>query len=303
MSVNLPTHYAQQFSTNVQLLLQVKGSKLRQAVMTGSHVGKQASPVDQLGAVAATKVTTRFATMPRTDAPTDRRWVFPKDYDVNQLIDSFDKLRMITDPKSAYVENAVYALGRAMDDEIIDAFFTTTSKTGVDGSTNTTFLSGNVVGVNTGGTDSGMNVAKLRAGKKLLMGHQVDLDNDPIYCAITAKEHDELLNEIQVISSDFNGGDRPVLKEGKVDRFLGINFIHCERLATSALGTDDQSGSSTQIPMWAKSGMYLGLWEDFTTKVSQRDDIQSLPWQVYALSTFGSTRLEEKKVVKIWCQI
>ena len=160
-----------------------------------------------------------------------------------------------------------------------------------------------MVGVNTGGTDSGLNVPKLRAGKKLLMSHEVDLDNDPVYCAITAKESDELLNEIQIISSDFNGADRPVLTDGKVTRFLGINFIHCERLVTAAAGTDDQSGSSTQIPMWAKSGMYLGIWEEIEKDISRRNDLQGIPWQAYLKMSVGATRLEEKKVVKIWCQV
>lgn len=302
MSVNLANNYAYQFSSNLQLLLQTKGSKLRQAVTTGSHVGSQASPVDQVGAINATKVTTRFANMPRTDAPTDRRWAFPVDYDVNQMVDSFDKLRLLIDPSSVYSTNAMYALGRAIDDEIIAQIFGT-NKTGLVGGTSTSFLTANVVGVNTGGTDSGMNVSKLRAARKILAGNEVDLDNDPIYCAITAKEADDLLNEIQVISSDFNGATAPVLTDGKVTRFLGINFIHCERLAVSSLGTDDQSGSSTAIPMWAKSGMYLGLWNDIQTDVSPRKDVQGIPWQVYAKATIGATRLEEKKCIKIWCQI
>lgn len=302
MTVNAASLYGRQFSTNVNLLLQIKGSKLRQAVMSGSHVGSQASPVDQVASIAATRVTTRFATMPRTDAAVDRRWVFPVDYDVNQLIDSFDKLRMLSDPESTYVTNAYYALGRAMDDEIISAMFGSAA-TGVQGASSTSFLAGNVVPVNTGGTDSGINVPKLRYGKKLLMGHEVDIDNDPIFCAITAKEHDELLNEIQIISSDFNGADRPVLVEGRVTRFLGINFIHCERLAVSSLGTDDQSGSSTAIPMWAKSGMYMGIWNDIEANVSIRNDLQGLPYQAYCKETIGATRLEEKKIVKIWCQI
>jgi hypothetical protein len=301
MSVNLPSHYVQQFSTNTNLLLQQKGSKLKGAVMTGSHVGKQASPVDQFGSVEAQRVTARFAPMGRVDAAVDRRWVFPVDYDLPQMIDTFDKLRLITDPESVYVTNAVYGMGRAMDAEIIGGFFND-AKTGEQGATTTTFLAGNVVAVNTGGTDSGLNVPKLRAGKKLLMGHQVDIDNDPIYCAITSKEHDELLNEIQIISSDFNGADRPVLKDGKVTRFLGIEFIHCELLATLAAGTDDQGGSSTAIPMWAKSGMYLGTWQDIQSSVSKRNDLQGEPWQAYVIGTFGATRLEEKKIVKIWCQ-
>ncbi len=298
MSANIPQQYTISFSTNVSLLLQQKGSKLRGLVMEGPHVGKQASPVDQVGAVNASKVVTRFGAKGRTDAPLDRRWVFPVDYDLNQLIDTFDKLRLVTDPESQYVTNAVYAMGRAMDDEILANIFAA-SKTGEQGSTSTAFLAANVVGVNTGGTASNMNVAKIRAGKRLLLSYEVDFDNDPVFMAISSDEHDALLNEIQVISSDFNGADKPVLSEGKVQRFLGVNFIHCERVNNND-GTDDQSGTSTPIPMWAMSGMYLGVWKDAETNVSKRNDLSGEPFQAYILGTFGATRLEEKKVIKIW---
>lgn len=298
MADNLSTLYVQQFSTNVQLLLQQKGSRLRGAVMTGSHVGAQASPVDQIQPVTANKVTQRFAPMPRVDALLDRRWAFPVDYDLNQMVDSFDKLRLLQDPSSHLVQNAVYALGRAQDEEIIGAFFGTAA-TGQEGATSTSFLSANIINVDQGSTGaSGMSVAKLRAAKKILMQNYVDLDSDPIYCAITAKQHDDLLAEVQVIDADYNGG-KPVLEDGKIMRFLGINFIHTELLAT---GTDNLSGTSTLVPIWAKSGMYLGLWNDIQTNVSMRDDIQGMPYQAYAKGTFGATRLDEKRVIEVYCR-
>jgi hypothetical protein len=302
MSINVPTHYVMQFSTNVNLLLQTKGSKLRGAVTSASYVGKQASPVDQIGAVAAQRVTNRFAPMGRVDAPTDRRWVFPVDYDLPQMIDAFDKLRLITDPESTYVTNAVYALGRAMDDEIMAAFFGT-AKTGEQGATSTTFSSTQVVGLNTGGTNSNLNVSKLREAKRILMANEVDFDVEQVYCVVDSTNHDALLNEVQIISSDFNGGDRPVLKEGRVTRFLGINFIHAERINRQT-GTDDQTTSTTskQIPIYVKSGMHLGLWQDITASVSKRNDLQGEPMQAYVYGTFGATRLEEKRVVKVWCK-
>ena len=129
MSINLPSHYVMQFSTNLQLLLQQKGSKLMNAVTQGNYVGKQASPVDQMDKVEAQRVTSRFAPMGRVDANVDRRWVFPVDYDLPQLVDHFDKLRLITDPESLYVQNAVNAMGRKKDYEIISAFMGT-AKTG-----------------------------------------------------------------------------------------------------------------------------------------------------------------------------
>lgn len=299
MSANAATLFAEQFSTNVQLLLQQKGSRLRQAVMGGAHVGSQASPVDQIGTVAAQRVTSRFAAMGRVDATLDRRWVFPVDYDLPQLFDTFDKLRVISDPASRYVENAVYAMGRAQDAEILTAFFAS-AKTGVNGGTSTSFTSGNVIGVNTGGSKTKLNVAKLRAAKLIAMQNEIDLDNDPLYCAIAAADHDALLNEIQVISLDFN--DRPVLVQGKVTQFLGINLIHTE-LVSAGQGADDQTTTSNPLPFWAKSGMYLGEWEAINATVSQRADLQGLPWQAYVKGTFGGARLDEKKVFKIWSYI
>ncbi len=296
MGVNIPTLYVSQFSSNIALKLQQKGSVLRNCVTVGSHVGKQASPVDQFGAVGANKVIGRFNPMGRVDAPTDRRWVLPTDYDLPQLLDSFDKLRLLTDPESAYVQNAVNALGRAMDEEILAGIFGANS-TGETGGTSTTLPSAQVVGVNQGAASAtNLTVAKLKRAKRILMANNLDLRSEQLYCAVNAANHDSLLDELQIISSDFNGGEN-VLKEGMIMRYLGINFVHTELLST---GTDDQSGTSTQTPLWAMSGVHLGMWNDIETDISRREDLQGIPYQAYVKGTFGATRLEEQKVVKIW---
>ena len=301
MSQNLVNLYGQQYASAVSLLLQQKGSKLRSLVSAGSYTGSQASPVDQVGSVEMQPVAGRFGPMGRVDAAVDRRWVFPSDFDLPQLVDSFDKLRLFSDPQSTYVTNAVYAAGRKMDDLIISAAFGT-AKTGVAGATNTSFLAGNVVGVNTGGTASKLNVAKLREAKRLLMANEVDFDAEEPTVVVSSTDHDALLNEIQVISSDFNGADRPVLQEGKVERFLGMRIVQCERPGLTATATDDQAGSSRQVPVFVKSGMHLGIWNDISTDIAQRKDLQGLPWQAYVYMTAGATRIEEKKIVKIWCR-
>lgn len=294
MSANLPTWYVQQFATNIALLVQQKGSRLRPHVMSGSHVGKQASPVEQIGAIAMQPVSSRFAPMGRVDAPLDRRWVFPSDFDLPQLIDNFDKLRLLVDPQSSYVQSAVYAAGRQMDDLIIAAL-NGTAKTGETGATSTALPAGQKIARTFGAAAAvGLTVAKLREAKRILMANEVDIDSDQITCAVTAQQHDNLLAEAQIISTDFN--DKPVLVEGKIMRFLGINFVHTERLALSTDGNSDRL-----VPVWAKSGMYLGLWNDVKTSISQRHDLQSEPWQAYVYMTAGATRLEEKKVVQVAC--
>lgn len=291
MSFNITTHFVQQYTTNVQLLLQQKGSKLRNTVTVGSYTGKAAKAIEQVGPVTAQKRTIRHGDTPLISTPADARWVFPVDYEWADLIDDQDKLRMLIDPTSSYSQNGAYALGRAMDDEIISAFFAD-AKTGENGSTNTVFGVNQDVVVATGSTGAtGLNISKLREAKKILMQNEVDIDNDPLFCIITASQHDDLLNEAQAISLDYN--TRPVLVDGKITAFMGFNFIHTERLPLNG-------SSQRRVPAFAKSGMHLGLFNDINTMISERAD-KGYATQVYVKGTFGATRTEEGKVVEIVC--
>jgi hypothetical protein len=291
MSFNVTTHFVQQYTTNVQLLLQQKGSKLRNTVTVGSYTGKAAKAIEQVGPVTAQKRTIRHGDTPLISTPADARWVFPVDYEWADLIDDQDKLRMLIDPTSSYSQNGAYALGRAMDDEIISAFFAD-AKTGENGSTTTSFGADQDVVVGTGSTGAtGLNISKLREAKKILMANEVDIDNDPLFCIITAEQHDDLLNEAQAISLDYN--TRPVLVDGKITAFMGFNFIHTERLPVNG-------SSQRRVPAFAKSGMHLGLFNDINTMISERAD-KGYATQVYVKGTFGATRTEEGKVVEIVC--
>lgn len=290
MSIELPNHYTISFSQNIALKLQQMGSMLRGTVTEGTYEGKSASPVDQYGKVAMQRVSSRFAPMGRVDAPPDRRWISPTDFDLPQLVDKFDKLKMITDPESKLVENAVFAAGREIDTVILQAT-TATAKTGEQGATNTSFDSNNTVTVSVGATNSRLNVTKLLQLREKMIANFVDIDRDPIFMPLTAKDESALLEQIQIVSSEFNKQDKPVLEDGKIRKFLGINFVYCE-LTESVMATTNR----VDVPAWARSGMHFGIWNDITTDISQRKDLQGLPWQAYVYLSCGATRLEEGKV-------
>lgn len=295
MSQFVTTHYVQQYTTNVQLLSQQRGSRFRQAVTTGQYTGKQGVPVDQFAPTVATRRTTRYPSLTPADTQGDRRWVFPSDYDWNDLIDSIDKLRLLIDPQSSYVMNGTAAMNRAMDDEIIAAFFAV-AKTGADGSTSTSFPSSQQVSASEGASGAtGMNVEKLKAAIQVILANEAwdPSSGDPLYCAITAKQNRNLMDEIQVINSDYNG-EKPVVNDGFIQSWGRVQFIHSERLPTNG-------SSQTRCPFWVKEGMHLGMWQDLSSDVSQRKDLAGLPYQVYLFGTFGGTRIEEKKVVEIPC--
>lgn len=318
MSVNVNTAFVQQYSTNIMMLLQQQGSRLRNTVQNYSFVGKAASMAEQFGQVTPVRNQSRHSDTPLISTPQDKRWIYPNDYDWADLIDNQDRLRMLIDPAGPYTQAGVMAMGRAIDDEIISGFFNA-NNTGENGTVSTSTLyaynsnSQSVAATTGAAAATGLNIAKLRAAKRKLLEAEVDVDNDQLFCAITAKQHDDLLNEAQAVSLDYNS--RPVLVEGKITQFMGFNFVHSERIPGGAsfntainpsIASADSDGSYVantrwMVPVWAKSGMALGLWNDVNASVDRRADKRN-SWQVYVTGTFGGARLEEKRCVIINCK-
>ena len=287
MSDQVSTAFVQQYTTNVKLLLQQRGSRLRDSVTTSTATGKAAKAVEQVGPVNAQKRTTRHADTPLISTPHDARWAFPVDYEWADLIDEPDKVRMLINPQSPYAMIGANAIGRAIDDEIISAF-NGASKTGENGTTSTSLAAAHTIAV----AGAGLTLAKLAEAKKLLMAAEVDVDNDPLFMAITSAQHDDLLQLGSATQSiDFNT-QRPLV-DGRIRNFMGFNLVVTERLLT------DGSGDHL-CPVWAKSGMHLCVWNDLTTKVTERPD-KSHATQVFVKATIGATRLEEGKVVMVTC--
>lgn len=318
MSFNVSTAFVQQYSTNVMMLLQQQGSKLRGAVQNMRFQGKAASVAEQFGSVSPVRNQSRHSDTPLISTPQDKRWMYPNDYDWADLVDSQDKLRMLIDPTSSYAMAGAWAMGRAIDDEILSGFFSS-NNTGENGTSATGTLysfnsnSQSVAATVGASAATGLNIAKLRRAKRILMEGLVDVDNDQLFAVISAKQHDDLLNEAQAISLDYNS--TPVLVDGKISSFMGINFILSERIpgasgwnaainpAVTSADSDGsyQAGSRWMVPVFAKSGMAMGLWNDVTTSIDRRPDKRN-SYQVYVTGTFGATRLEEKRCVIINCK-
>lgn len=318
MSINVNTAFVQQYSTNVSMLLQQQGSRLRGAVQNFTFQGKAASMAEQFGQVNPVRNQSRHSDTPLISTPQDKRWIYPNDYDWADLIDNQDKLRMLIDPSGPYALAGAWAMGRAIDDEIISGVLSS-NNTGENGTSATGTLyaynsnSQSVAATVGAGAATGLNIAKLRAAKKILLQADVDIDNDQLFMAITAQQHDNLLNEAQAISLDYNS--RPVLVDGRITSFMGFNFIHTERIPGGAgfnssintgITSSDADGSYVantrwMVPFWAKSGMGLGMWNDIQTSVDRRADKRN-SWQVYVTGTFGGARLEEKRCGIINCK-
>lgn len=192
---------------------------------------------------------------------------------------------MLIDPQSDYAINAAWALGRSIDDAIIETF-ANTAYAGKAGGTATIFTAANIVSA--GATR--LTLQKLLDAKLLLDKADVD-PNEARYIAITATQLSDLLNISEIKDADYN--TVRALVRGEVDTFLGFKFIICNRLATNAAG-------HRIIPMWVRSGTLLALSKDINTRMNERSD-KSYATQVYACMSIGATRMEEEKCVQILC--
>lgn len=289
MSTQITTAFVRSYSADTQHLLQTRGSMLRNYVMWDTYTGEGGRAVNQIGTTAAVKRVMRHAATPLGNIPHAARWVEPNDYEVPaDLIDTQDKLRMLFDPAGPYQQSHAMALGRALDQELLGAMFAS-AKTGSNGTGTPEAFDTATYRIAADGAS--MTVAKLRSARRKLMAAKNRLDIDQPYIAITAAEHDSLLNEPQVVSGDYNR--TLVLVEGQVQRFLGFNFIHLEEILV------DGSGNK-RCPCWVKSGVHGGMWNDINSRIDERPDL-GYATQVYSKGTFGGTRLEQGKVLEILC--
>ncbi len=305
---NIVTLYEYKFSQIFELLAQQRETRLPQKFRQGTHTGaQQAQAIKQVGIVGVNQRVQRYDPITPTEIPTDARWVYPLNFDNATYWDTMDEVQTLADPRSSYVEALDAAMKRAQDAECIRAFFETSHNgqlgtgtvafpvTGAVAGQASTWNTGNQIPVNQDASvNTGLTVAKLRAARRTLYANETDLDAGTLECAAKGLQLDNLLAEAQVINRDFNQPEAPVLEEGKITRFLGINFTHTEQLTST-------SDPYVQVPVWHSAGMHFGTWMGIMTKITQRMDLRGHPWQVYINSVFGSTRLQEKMVMQILC--
>lgn len=283
MSVQITTAMKQQYNANVTLLSQQKTSRLAPYVREEPVAG-EFEYFDQVGTTSAQPRTDRHGDTPRMDTPHARRRVGMTPYNWADLIDKPDKVRTLIDPSSTYAMAAVAALNRAKDDVIIAAALGT-SYTGKQGETAITFPASNIIAV--GG--AGLTIAKLLSVREALWKAEVDEDEE-LFFACGARQLTDLLNTTEVKSADYN--TVKALAQGSIDSFLGFKFLRSERLPWAA--------NVRKCIAWARNGILLGVGEQITTRISERDD-KNYSVQVYAEMDLGATRMEESKVYEVDC--
>ena len=288
MSLSITNAFVEQYRNNVTMLTQQRGSKLRDFVTVNNGVVGKTVFTEQIGATEAKKRISRHGDSPLVDTPHKRRLYTMADYEWGDLIDKADRVRMLIDPTSTYAQSAAFAMGRVMDDVVIDALKGAASIEDA-GSQTTVNLTQTIAKTfsDVGSNDDVLNVAKLRQAQQLFHTASVPEDEEKII-VVSPKGIQQVLGAKEVTSADFN--TVKALVNGEIDTFMGFRFIVSNRLPVS--GTDRDAFAFT------RSAIELGIGQDVMARIEERAD-KAFSTYVYYCMTLGATRLEEEKVVKI----
>ena len=302
MSTQIPISFVDQFKANIMLLSQQKQAKLR-GVARMEPITGDTMYVEIIGPKDAQPRGARHEETPISDADHTRRKLSMADYVVPaDIIDKPDRLKMLIDPQSVYAQNQNFSLNRVIDDVVIDALGATANE-GHTGGTPILYSAvgecrvvqstGAVAAAGTGhagGAETPLTIAKLLTCKELLDDAEIDPERRR-YFLTNPHNINQLMNTTEVKSADYN--TVKALAMGKVDSFMGFNFIWSTRLAVGTGDTDCR-----RCYAFAQDAIVLAVAEEPTVSIDLRPDLLNST-QVYSTLSIGAIRVEGPAVVSI----
>lgn len=288
--------YAAQYGANVYTMAQQRGSILRPYVTIEEMKGERRF-FDRVGSTAAQKVEGLYENTPLIHTPFSRRCLYRTDYVWADMVDWGDDLNVFIDPTSSIVQAGAMALGRALDKEIIYKGFYADALEGANGTEAVVFPEEQKVNVAFGATGNvGLTVEKLRRAYALFCKADVDLahpDNE-LYIAVSQQQMEDLITNVDIRNAQYSA--ILDLYCGKTDKFMGFKFIRTEQLQYV-----DEYPTVRTCVAWCKSGIVCCVPQEIQMTVNTRPDKNNM-WQAAAKMGIGATRLEDAKVVHIFCQ-
>ena len=203
-----------------------------------------------------------------------------QDWNAAEYSDIFSQAKVNFDERQELVQVVAAAVGRRQDQMIIDAL--------VNSSTGLT------VANSIGGSNTNLNMAKLRDAKRLLDKSNVPPEGR--HMVIHANSLANLLSETAVTSSDFNSVK--ALVQGELNTFLGFTFHVLGDRSEGGLPID---GSSDR-KVFAFHQQAVGYGEG----IAMRTEINYIPektsWLVNEVFSANAVAIDAEGIVQITCR-
>lgn len=282
MSQFITEAFDQQFADNFIQVAQQKLSRFEMLVRPEPNIVGISKTVNRLGQRTAQRRLVRHSDTPLNDQPHSTRFIDLFDWEDGDMLDDQDKIRMLVDPKSEYVQAMVQGLNRAKDDVIIAAALGNARAT----SGNVALTAGQKIA--NGGT--GLTKAKIIQTKQIFRANEADeYTGEELYFAYGSKQLNDILSDTTLTNQDFI--QLRLLQAGNInERWSGFQWVPSERLPLA--------GGIRSCFAWAKSGLTFGFAENIVSRVGE-DPGKSFNVRIYAKMSIGAVRTEEEKTVQV----
>lgn len=281
--------YTVAYGDIITLLSQQTESKLESCVTVKSGItGKTAVAADQIGEFQFVTAKQRLEDTPLFDIQRDRRWYEFIMKKGAVPLDDIDALRTTLDSKTPIVRAGMAGVNRAKDQEILRGFYAM-NKVGENAEKTVSFDTNNVVANDYANGDI---LKQINRGIEIFKEHEVDFENEEVYMVVNSVAGTKLREAGIYVNSEYM--DNKVLTGKKLTPYAGVNFVELEAVPSYV------SGAKTiyKLPMFCKSGVGLGKWQDVKVRVGELQD-KSYAWHVYMQFALGASRLEEAKCLSI----
>lgn len=289
MPLNIDHNFVTNFRDNLELRCQQLSSQIRSCAKEERIVGeiwtqeRLKNPNDTLPLSS-----TRHGDTPVSDMEHSRRNAFIYDYADGTMLDKEDKVRMLVDPTSSYIEELAGQYNRTIDDKLIECLLGDSFE-GKSGATVSALPASQQIAH--GGT--GLTLDKLKTAHKKLIQGFVDVDREDLVLLTNAEGFDDLTKDAGVIN--IQNVDFKVNMNYKVPMIAGFKIIKCERLSVFT-GASASSSNRPAIAM-ACSTLKLGI-ANFETWVKQ-EGLKLNNWVFGIKTSFGTMRVHDEKVIDI----
>jgi hypothetical protein len=294
MAAEIEESWKYEYSDNIRLSLQQKVPKIANAgdIRVETASGDGFRPEMTVGEASVTERTARLEARTPQELAVNGRWLAPRDYDCGPYPeDQLDRIRNGIQLQGTFVSSAVSAINRYKDRLVLTAMFGSAS-TGKNGTgTAATFDTTNMR-VSSGSAN--MTVGKLIEAREKLLKYENDLDAEMPRVAMTQIQWRSLLNDLKLISGDFNS-NKP-LEKGVVESYVGFKII-----VISSQRMTDVVSTERRCPFWVPSGMFLGVWDNMVSDIYEDRQYRGRTFMAYSSFSMAATRLDEKKVGEILC--
>lgn len=200
-----------------------------------------------------------------------------QDWNAAEYSDIFSQAKVNFDERSELSQVVGAAIGRRQDQLILDAL-SAASSTGT-------------VANSIGGSNTNMNISKLREAAKILNAKNVPSDGRHII--IHANSLASMLEQTSVTSSDFNSVK--ALVQGEISTFMGFQFHILGDRTEGGLPLD----ASSDRTLYAFHSQAIGYAEGIAPKTEINYIPEKTSWLVNALFSAGSVAIDSEGIVKI----